>query len=379
VAVLRNGFGRSAGMLGSTEGPYNVSVYFILKTIAIKKLDVRIHFMQIESFKVFCDVVRHRSFSRAALENDLTQSAVSQIVSQFEKRLNVQLIDRSTRPLRPTALGQEYYEGCRTILGQFGELEARICQGPTELVAQVRVAAIYSVGLGDMHEHEARFSAAHPNFRIQVEYLHPNQVYDEVDKGSSDFGLVSFPRRYRKLAVLPWREEEMVLVCAPTHPLAQLAKVRPAQLDGEKYVGFERGLSIRREVDRFLREHNVAVDVVMEFDNIENIKKAIEIASCVALLPEPSIRKEVQLGSLVGVPLSGSRLVRPLGVIHRKAPRLSQAASSFIDHLLQRGAKTPVMPHSSQPFMPGAGLAGNGAAALSQRTTPAGHNGSASH
>ena len=68
----------------------------------------------------------------------------------------------------------------------------------------------------------------------------------------------------------------------------------PARLDGEKYVAFDKGLVIRREVDRFLRRHGAAIDVLFEFDNIENIKKAIEIGAGVALLPEPTLRQELE-------------------------------------------------------------------------------------
>jgi DNA-binding transcriptional LysR family regulator len=308
--------------------------------------------MQIESIKVFCDVVRHRSFSQAAQENGLTQSAVSQIVGQLERRLGLQLIDRSTRPLQPTAPGQAYYDGCKSILEQYIELEARIRNAPVEVATHVRVAAIYSVGLGDMHEYEAKFSELYPGCEPRVDYLHPDEVYREVELGSCDFGLVSFPRRSRHLAVLPWRDEEMVLACAPAHRLATELVVRPEQLEGEPYVGFERGLSIRREVDRGLRERNVTVAMVMEFDNIENIKKAVEIGAGVSLLPEPTIRKEVQAGSLKSVPLAGWRLVRPLGIIHRKSPQLSKAAQQFIA-LLRRDGVAEATPRTAAHRSPG--------------------------
>jgi DNA-binding transcriptional LysR family regulator len=289
--------------------------------------------MQFESLKVFCDVARCRSFSRAALANGLTQSAASQIVLQLEKRLDVQLVNRSTRPLRLTPLGQAYYDGCKGLVEQYLELEASIRDAQAELAARVQVAAIYSVGLGDMGQCVERFVARRPNVEVRVEYLHPDRVYEKVRDGTADFGLVSFPRKARDLAVLPWRQEEMVLTCAPGHRLAGLASVTPAQLAGEKYIGFDRGLVIRREVDRCLRRHGVRVDVALEFDNIENIKKAIEISVGVALLPEPTVRKEVRLGSLVALPLSGWRMARPLGIIHRRVHPLSHTAKRFIDLL----------------------------------------------
>jgi DNA-binding transcriptional LysR family regulator len=127
----------------------------------------------------------------------------------------------------------------------------------------------------------------------------------------------------------------MAVACAPTHPFSARRGLRAAQLSGEKYVGFDKDLVIRRRVDRFLRDRGVAVNVVLEFDNIENIKKAIEISAGVALLPLPALRREMQAGTLAAVPLSDCRFVRPLGIIHRRSPAPGSTALLFIDLLRQ--------------------------------------------
>jgi DNA-binding transcriptional LysR family regulator len=317
--------------------------------------------MQLESLKVFCDIARCRSFSQAAAENDLTQSAASQIVLQLERRLGLQLVDRSTRPLQLTGAGQRYYEGCRGLVEQYLDLEASLRRSQDELEANVQVAAIYSVGLGDMGHFVERFHAAHPGVQVRVEYVHPDRVYDKVFDGTADFGLVSFPRKQRDLVVEPWREEPMVLACAPAHPLARLKAVRVGQVDELKFVAFDKGLVIRREVDRFLREHGVAVQVVMEFDNIENIKKALEVTPTVALLPEPTLRQEVDVGTLVAIPLTSGRLVRPLGIIRRRQHRLGKNAELFKRLLLE--AQTA---HEG-PSCNGAGRGRNGTAHPARR------------
>jgi DNA-binding transcriptional LysR family regulator len=292
--------------------------------------------MQFESLKVFCDVARLRSFSQAAhaQAKPITQSAASQVVSQLEHRLGVQLIDRSTRPLQLTPLGQQYYEGCRLLLEQFTELEASIRTAHAQLAGTVRVAAIYSVGLGDLGQYVQKFKAEHPDVNVHLELLHPDRVYEKVRDGSADLGLVSFPRRSPKLDADPWREEEMVVALSPVHPLAACPTIRPDQLDGEKYIHFDRGLSIRREVDRFLREQGAHVEVALEFDNIANIKQAVELGAGVALLPEPTVRREVEDGTLLARPLHGCRLVRPLGIIHRRHHKLSGTATRFQELLL---------------------------------------------
>jgi DNA-binding transcriptional LysR family regulator len=304
--------------------------------------------MQLEAVKIFCDVASLRSFSKAAAANDRSQPAVSRIIHELEARLNGALIDRSHRPLRLTPLGEAYYQGCKRLLEQYLELEASLIQSPPSLAITVRVAAIYSVGLGDMGQLVERFESDHPHVRVHVDYLHPDQVYERTRSGEVDLGLVSFPRRSSDLSVLSWREEEMVVACPPDHPLARAGAVDPSRLDGEKFVAFDDGLSIRREIDRFLREHDVSVEVVHQFDNIENIKKGIEAGAGLALLPEPMLRQEVRTGSLRAVPLKGARLVRPLGIIHRRRPPLGSAAQDLVD--LLRGADAPPSPsHEQQP------------------------------
>lgn len=300
--------------------------------------------MQFESLRVFCDIARHRSFSRAAEANGITQSAASQIVHQLEARLGVQLINRSTRPLQLTPEGRVYSEGCQALWDQYTELEAAVRQTRAEAATDVRVAAIYSVGLGDMGQLIERFKGWQPGARVQVDYLHPEQVCARVLDGTADFGLLSFPRKNRHLHALPWREEEMVLACAPSHPLAACSAVRAGQLAGVKYIGFDKNLKIRREVDRFLRYHDTAVDVVAEFDNIESIKKAVEDSVGVALLPEPTLRREVQAGTLATVPLAGARLVRPLAIVYHRHHNLGGSALRFINLLRNPDAEPSADP-----------------------------------
>jgi DNA-binding transcriptional LysR family regulator len=286
--------------------------------------------MRLSYLKLFCDVARCRSFSEAALLNDVSQSAVSQTMLQLEKELGVQLIDRSTRPLQLTREGQRYYEGCRNLIHQHEVLVASVRRSKSQGPPTVQVVAIYSVGLRDMEQYLERFRALAPGNSAHIDYLHPANVYERVLEGTADFGLVSYPRKSRDLVAVPWREEEMCLACSPSHPMARRRSITVSDLQGVKYIGLDRDLVIRRNIDRFLRKHRVAVEVIVEFDNIETIKKAIEDSVGVALLPEVVLRKEVKAGILVAVPLADDRLVRPLGIIYRRHYPLTQAAQQFI-------------------------------------------------
>jgi DNA-binding transcriptional LysR family regulator len=208
-----------------------------------------------------------------------------------------------------------------------------------EIAGQVRVAAIYSVGLHDMSQAMQNFMRQYPKAKVRLEFLHPSRVYEAVLNEDVDLGIVSYPTAARGLTVIPLRTENMVLVCCPSHRLAGMKRVTIGQLRGENFIGFDRELIIRRELDRYFRENQVTVNVVMEFDNIETIKQAVEIGSGVSILPEPTVRKEIQTGTLVTVPLAIRRLRRPIGIIHRQRKMFTPTIIKLIELLKSMGAE----------------------------------------
>ncbi len=289
--------------------------------------------MNLETLQLYCDVVRLRSFSRGASANDVSQSAASQAIQQLEADLDVHLLDRTKRPFAVTPQGRIFYEVCKDLLERYKQAKARISSAKTRLEGTVRVAAIYSVGLHDVSRHMQPFMSAHPQARVRLECLHPRQVVQAVINDEADIGIMSYPPALRSLAVIPWHSEKMVLVCHPHHRLARRRLVMPADLNGEKFVAFDPDLGIRKAIDRSLKQRNVKVNVVMEFDNIETIKQAIAIDAGVSILPQPTVQKEVEIGSLAAVPLAIPDLVRPVGIIYRKQKRLSPIVARFIDSL----------------------------------------------
>jgi DNA-binding transcriptional LysR family regulator len=289
--------------------------------------------MQLEALKIFCDVVRWASFSRGAAENSVSQSCASQTVHQIEERLGVKLIDRSKRPLVPTPQGRVYYEGCKDLVGRYLEIEGRTKAAAVDarnVVGTVHVSSIYSVGLNHMNQYATRFEGEHPGASVRVEYLHPRRVVESVIDESAELGLISYPRKWPELRAIPWREEEMVLAVHPSHRFAGRAAVGIAELDGERFVGFDADLSIRRAIDKFLRAHGIHVQVALEFDNIENIKRAVEIPAGVAILPEPTLARELAAGTLCSVRFDDARLTRPLAVLHRRGQNLGPTAARFL-------------------------------------------------
>jgi DNA-binding transcriptional LysR family regulator len=292
--------------------------------------------MQIDALKIFCDVVHLHSFSRAAEANNVLQATVSLTVQRLEKHLGTSLIDRSHRPWQPTRAGRIFYGGCRDMLERYHELESEVRGTHVAAATVLRVAAIYSANLHDISRCVRRFNEIPGQGRVELEFLHPSRVCEHVLNDEVELGIISFPNGSQGLDVIPWRSEPMVVACHPQHRLAHRKRVTVQALAAEAFVAFDADLVIRKKVDSFLRQHGVTVKVVLTFDNIEAVKRALEVGSGLAILPRPTLEHELRAKSLVAVPFSNADFARPLGIIHRRGRKLYPNARAFIE-LLQNG------------------------------------------
>jgi DNA-binding transcriptional LysR family regulator len=295
--------------------------------------------MHLETLRLYCDVVRLRSFSRGAEQSFVSQSAASQAVQQLEGVLGVTLIDRTKRPFAVTPEGRSFYRACQALLETWEKAKSEVAAVKERVAGSVRVAAIYSVGLHDVSRHMQRFMSLYPEARVQLECLHPHKVVEVVLSGDVDVGIMSYPPADRALSIVTLRSEPMVFVCHPNHRLARRRHVAPSELNGESFVAFDPELTIRRAIDRALRQYNVRVNIAMEFDNIETIKQAIIIAAGVSILPKHTVQKEVGIRTLAMAPLDIPDLVRPVGIIHRRQKPLTLTAARFVDLLREASAE----------------------------------------
>lgn len=301
--------------------------------IDIRESYVNFDLMNLETLKVFCDVVHFHSFSRAAEENGISQSAVSQSLGQIERTLGVELIDRKSRPFRLTTEGQSYYSGVKELVSRYQAVENEVRSLKGEIRGEVRVAAIYSVGLAELSNYVQQFSWKHPGASVRLSFLHPDSVFESVINEEADIGLISYATKRREIDALPWKDEELVLVSAPGHLRASDGKFRFRDLNSQRFIAFDESLLIQKEIDRFLDKQGVTVEKVMSFDNVETIKRAVEIGGGVAILPEPMVHAQVRAGSLDAFPLPRPGLSRPIGIIMRKNRPLLRAVQGFVELL----------------------------------------------
>lgn len=286
--------------------------------------------MTFANLRLIRDVAQSRSVSKAARLNEVSQSAASQAIQEVERELGIDLFDRSTRPLAVTAAGKLYVEYCRDLLRRQDELEASLGRLKQQANGTVRLAAIYSVGLSEMSQIEARFTRNFPAAELNVSYLRPERVWESVSGGEADLGLMSYAESSREVIALSWRNEEMVVAVEPSHKLARRSSVRPQALEGESFIGFDDDLPIQAQIDRYLRDHKVTVEMALRFDNIQMIKEAVAHGSGISIMPQRVMHEDLRQGRMVALKLDPPDLYRPVRIIHRRKKVFNEAASGLL-------------------------------------------------
>jgi LysR family transcriptional regulator, transcriptional activator of the cysJI operon len=291
--------------------------------------------MHIETLKVFCDLVDTQSFSLAAERNFVTQSAVSQQVKTLEDKFNRRLLERvrGRREVRLTPAGEVFYREAKIVLASFDQLQESMRGLVGKISGVVKVATVYSVGLHELPPKVREFMTKFPAVKIDMEYSRTTRVVRDVLNGTVDLGVVTFPEPRRGLTIAPMPSNRLILICPPDHEFAGRKRVRAKELQGQDFVLFERDIPTRKATDRIFKSHNVEIHKVAEFDNIETIKRAVEVGFGLSIIPQPSVTDEERNNRLAVVELAEKEWIRPVGIVYRSDRTLSIAAKKFVQLL----------------------------------------------
>ena len=289
--------------------------------------------MQIDNFKIFADLVETKSFSKSAKLNGITQSAVSQQARAMERHFKALLVDRSQKQFQLTREGQRVYQSAKDVLHAYETLLSELQEMKKVVSGTIRISTIYSIGLHELPPYITKFLHDYPSVNVRVEYRRSNLVYEDILHNAVDFGLVAFPVKQRQIESLPFRDDHLVLIAHPGHPLAKGGEIDIKQLAGQKFIGFDPDIPTRKAVDQIFRDNKLEIEPVMEFDNIETVKRAVEIDHGIAIVPQATVMQEVKQGTLIAVHFKGKDFTRPLAILHRKGRVLTPAMKKFIETL----------------------------------------------
>ncbi len=172
-----------------------------------------------------------------------------------------------------------------------------------------------------------------------MDYLSATDIYNRLLLGKIDVGLVAVPHNHPEIQVFPFASEPLVLVCSTKHPFAKKTNIDVDILQYQPFIAFAKNLATRDWIDQLLLRYNVVVKPVMEFDNVETIKRVVEINTGVSIMPQTTIKNELANKTLKAIPFSNEKFERPTGIIIRKNRVMNDNLKAFIELLRGKSAK----------------------------------------
>lgn len=292
--------------------------------------------MHMETFQVFCDLVETTSFSEAAVRNGISQSAVSQQIRALEERFQVTLLERGKRNFSVTPEGEVFLKAAQNILQAYYSIEQDLGTMRDVVAGPLTIATVYSIGFHELPPYLETFREQFPEVDLQVHYRRSNQVYADVSENLADLGLVAYPQERKGVEIEPAWKDKLVVICPPNHPLAKRQSLDLKAIDGQRFISFEPDLPTRKAIDGMFTQAGISVKEVVEFDNIETVKRGVLIENAISIVPSESVRSEVKSGSLAQIAINGKFVWRPLGIVRRRTKAITPAMREMIRILKQK-------------------------------------------
>lgn len=293
--------------------------------------------MQLESFKLFSDLVDTGSFSKTAERNGITQSAVSQRIKSLEEHFEVPLIDRGRKSFSVTGEGDVFLKTARDIIDLYEGLGNKLHELRNRVEGELKVSTIYSIGFHELPPVVDVYRKLFPDVEPVLQYRRATQVYNDVLESKADLGLVAYPQARKGIEVETVWKDKLVVICPPNHELASDKSISLKRLNRQRFISFEPDLPTRKAIDEMLKRAKVKVKEVMEFDNIESVKRGVQVENTISIVPRDSVYEEVQNNTLCQIDIAGKDVWRPLGVVRRRTKAINPAMREFIDLLKELG------------------------------------------
>ena len=286
--------------------------------------------MEVRSLEVFLSVAKHLNFTRAGEEVNLSQPSVSVRIQQLESELGVKLFEQLGKQVRLTEAGSLLIPHARRVMTAVEDAKQTIYELQGLERGCLRIGASTTPGMYLIPKTIAHFKAQYPKIDIQLGIKDTRQIEAAVARNEFDFGFVGGHLAGEEVDVQPWLTDQLVLVVAPTHPLARKKSVKPEYLRKERFIFREPGSATRATIVSHLQESKLVVETIMEMENPESVKKAVQSGLGVAFISTFAVESELKAKSLVAVDVRGLDIRRELKIVYRKDKHLGRAAQTFI-------------------------------------------------
>lgn len=288
--------------------------------------------------QVFHAVAKQKSFTRAAELLFMTQPAVTFQIKQLEEHLNTRLFDRLRNHITLTPAGELVLFYAEKMLSLSAEMEARVAEMTDEVSGPLMIGASLTIAEYLLPPILGAFKQAYPGVAPQLVVGNSEVIEARVQEHFLDIGLIESPAHQQNIECEVCCEDELRVICATTHPLAQFEAVRPEQLSAFDYVSREQGSGTREFTNHYLKQQGIDPDVlnkVMALGSPEAIKSVVGTGIGFAIMSEATVTKELAWGTLCAVPFM-PRLTRELSMIYPREKFRSRLLNTFIEFSKQR-------------------------------------------
>lgn len=285
--------------------------------------------LNLHHLRVFARVAQEGGFTRAAQSLRLSQPAVSKAVRELERQTGVPLLERAGRATRLTAAGEALFVRARELFAveQSAEEELRALRGLDGGV--LRVGASTTVATYLLFPYLARFRATNPRVELRVASANTRAIARALIERRLDVALVEGPVSHPQIAVVPWREDELVLIVPPTHRLASKRSIPLRELSDEPFIVREPGSGTRKVAERALAAHGVTPKVTLQLGSTEAIKQAVAAGLGLAFVSRFAVEDQVKLGRITAVGIREAALGRMLTELRLRGRAIGPGAAAF--------------------------------------------------
>lgn len=288
--------------------------------------------MDLVYYQTFREVAVRQSFTRAAEQLGYAQSSVTTQIQKLEKEFGVQLFERYGRGLRLTSAGEELLKTVTRMLELHQQAKEKLAkQGGGSLT----IGTIDSLAAYYLPPFVQRIWQSYPELNIRLQPDREDRIVHRVKEGELDFGLMLVGEPTDP--ALEWtviREEPLVFVSAPNHPLARLAEADLRRLDGEEWIMTEETCNYRIMLEKMLKAEGLSYRIGLEIGNPEAVKGCVAAGGGIAILPRLAAAGELERGELAALPFSHPDLRLSLQLCTHPRKWISHAMRAFLDSLL---------------------------------------------
>ena len=286
--------------------------------------------VDIRGLEVFLSVAKHLNYTRAGEELNLSQPSVSIRIKQLENELGMKLFEQLGKKVALTDAGLLLVSHARRVIAAIQDAKQALEELQGLERGSLRIGASTTPGMYLIPQIIARFKERYPKIEVHLGIKDTKQVEEGVIRNEFDFGFVGGHLVGDAVEVLAWVTDQLALVVGPKHPLAKKKSIKAEDLRKEKFILRELGSATRSTIASHLQKSSLAVQTVMEMENPESVKKAVQSGLGIAFISKFAVEIELRAKTLVAVRIHGLDIRRELKIVHRKDKHLSRAAQTFI-------------------------------------------------